>query len=60
MSIAEKHKNEGRVEGRAEGRTEGASKMLELIKSGLSPDEAFRKVNEECAVLTTALVQGTA
>ena len=64
MSIAEKHRNEGRVEGRTEGAEKGvsagASKIVELIKSGLSPDEALRKVNEECTVLATALVQGTA
>ena len=76
MSIADKYRNEGwvdgkeegiaegRVEGRAEGRAEGvnagASKIVELIKSGLSPDEALRKVNEECNLLATSMIQGTA
>jgi len=63
MSIAEKYRNEGWVDGVEVGFEKGkeatASKMLELIKSGLSPEEAFRKVNEECAALAT-LVQSHA
>ena len=39
LSVAERYRNEGW--------TDCAMKMLELIKSGLSPDEALRKVLEE-------------
>ena len=76
MSIAERHRNEGWVDGMEVGLAEGesigmekgadkgvsagASKMLELIKSGLSPDEALRRVNEERTTLVTSLIQGTA
>jgi len=72
MTIAEKWKNEGWVDGKEEGLAEGigvgaekgvnagTSKMLELIKSGLSPDEAFHKVNEERTTLITSLVQSPA
>jgi len=72
MTIAEKHRNEGWVDGKEVGVAEGiqtgaskgvnagTSKMLELIKSGLSPDEAFRKVNDESTTLVTALVQSPA
>jgi len=38
---------EGKEEGRAEGINIGITKMLELIKSGLSPEEAQRKIREE-------------
>jgi len=48
MTIADKYRNEGWLEGREEGREEGALKIVELIKSGLTPEEALRKVNEEC------------
>lgn len=62
MTIAEKHRNEGWVDGKeeglaeglAEGFAEGTSKMLDLIKSGLSPDEAFHKINEERTALATS------
>ena len=64
MTIAEKYRNEGWVDGVEAGADKGvnagASKMLELIKSGLSPDEAFRKVNEESKALVTSLVQSPA
>jgi len=40
-------REEGLAEGLAEGLTEGANRIVELIKSGLSPDEALRKINEE-------------
>jgi len=68
MTIAEKHRNEGWVDGKEEGITEGASKgvnvganrIVELIKSGLSPDEALRKVSEENSTLVTALVHSPA
>ena len=39
LSVAERYRNEGW--------TDGAIKTVELIKSGLSPDEALRKVLEE-------------
>jgi len=46
-------KAEGIIEGEARGITEGigigVAKVIELIKSGLSPDEAVQKINEEQA-----------
>ena len=64
MTIAEKHRNEGWVDGKEEGLDEGvsagASKIVELIKSGLSPDEALRKVNEERKSLVSTLVHNPA
>ena len=64
MTIAEKHRNEGWVDGvevgAEKGLNAGANKMFELIKSGLSPDEALRKINEESKTLATALVQSPA
>jgi len=64
MTIAEKHRNEGWVDGAETGAEKGlnagASKMLELIKSGLSPDEALRRINEESKTLATALVHSHA
>ena len=64
MTITEKYRNEGWVDGKEEGLDEGVSagtsKMLELIKSGLSPDEAFRRINEERTTLVTSLVKSHA
>ena len=37
----------GKARGKAEGMSLGTSKMLELISGGLSPEEAWRKVNED-------------
>ncbi|MDR0273280.1 MAG: hypothetical protein LBI27_08200 [Clostridiales bacterium] len=41
-------RSEGRKEGRSEGRNEGiavgAQKLLDLLKSGLSPEEAYQRV----------------
>ena len=59
MTIAEKHRNEGWVDGVEVGAEKATTKMLELIKSGLSPEEAFRKVNEERTTMAT-LVQSHA
>jgi len=42
-------KAEVREEALAEGKAEGATKVIELIKSGLTPDEALRKITEESA-----------
>jgi len=42
MTFADKYRNEGLVD--------GASRIVELIKSGLSPDEALRKICEENTV----------
>ncbi|MCL2200096.1 MAG: hypothetical protein FWB80_14380 [Defluviitaleaceae bacterium] len=39
----------GEARGKAEGIAEGASKVIELIKSGLTPEEALRKITEESA-----------
>jgi hypothetical protein len=64
MSMTEKWWNEGWVDGKEEGLAEGvstgASKMLELIKNGLSPDEAFRKVNDESTKLISTLAHNPA
>ena len=72
MTIAEKHRNEGWVDGvevgmergmergAEKGLNAGANKMFEFIKSGLSPDEALRRINEESKTLITALVQSPA
>ena len=43
MTIAEKYRNEGWVD----GEEAGVNKIAELIKSGLSVDEALHKFNEE-------------
>ena len=56
ITIEEKWKQEAWLDGREEGISAGASKMFELIKSGLSPDEALRKVKDERALLVTSLV----
>ena len=42
LSLAERYTSEGKIE----GKLEGADKMFELIKSGLSPEEALCKVKE--------------
>ena len=55
MTMAEKYRNEGWLDGREAGREEGmekglnigASKLAKLIRSGLSLDEALRKLSEE-------------
>ena len=47
LSLAERYEHDGMVKGKVKGVTIGASRMLELIKAGLSPDDALRKVNEE-------------
>jgi len=55
LSARERGWNEGLVEGREEGKIKGmvigANKLAELIKSGLSVDEALLKVNEDQYVL---------
>jgi len=43
----EEGREEGEAKGRAEGINIGITKMLELIKSGLSLEEAQRKISEE-------------
>jgi predicted transposase YdaD len=40
----EKGKAEGRAEGRAEGISVGAQRILELIKKGLSPEDAYKQI----------------
>ena len=42
MSVAEKL----RLEGIQEGIQQGAAKVVELIKAGLSPDEALEEIND--------------
>ena len=46
----------GLERGAEKGVDAGAAKIVELIKSGLSPDEAMRKYNEERKTLITSLV----
>jgi len=68
MTIAEKWRNEAWVDGVEVGMERGADKgvnaganrIVELIKSGLSPDEALHKVNEERKTLVTTLVHSPA
>ena len=45
MSIKQKWQDEAKIEGIEEGIQQGAAKVVELIKAGLSPDEALEKVN---------------
>jgi hypothetical protein len=55
MSVAERYQNYGREEGieegivigEARGEARGAARLLELIKSGLSPDEAMQRITDE-------------
>jgi len=59
MTYPEKRWLEGWIDGREEGYEKGykegiaigASRIVELIKSGLTPDKAWRKMNEEKATL---------
>jgi len=46
----------GMERGAEKGVDAGAAKIVELIKSGLSPDEAMRKYSEERKTLITSLV----
>ena len=59
-----KGREEGREEGREKGREEGVSigalGIIELIKGGLSPDEALRKFNENREAMTAPSVKSTA
>jgi len=73
LSVAERYRNDGWYDGVAEGKsigiiegkiigiTEGvscgANKVVELIKSGLSPDEALRKVSEEKNTLVESILE---
>ena len=50
MSFEERWHNEGK----AEGISIGVAKIIELIKSGLSPDEAAKRIYEEQAAPTNA------
>ena len=43
----EEGRAEGRVEGRAEGNAEGIKKLAALIQSGLSLDDALRKLGQQ-------------
>ena len=51
LSLAERYIDEGRVEGRLEGRVEGVnigvSRLAELLKSGLTLEDAIQKISEE-------------
>ena len=55
LSLAERYEHDGIVKGvaigeargEARGKVQGASKIIELIKSGLSPDDALRKLKED-------------
>jgi predicted transposase YdaD len=41
--LRRKARQEGREEGRQEGRQEGTKEILELLKSGRSPEEILRE-----------------
>jgi hypothetical protein len=51
MSVAERYRNEGILEGEARGEargdTIGVTKLLELIKKGIDPDEAARRITAQ-------------
>jgi len=47
LSARERGWYEGLAEGREEGEVKGANKLLELIKKGIDPDEAMRRLNYE-------------
>ena len=55
LSLAERYEHDGMVKGetrgKAKGRVQGfdigANRIVELIKAGLSPDDALRKASEE-------------
>ena len=55
LSLADRYRHDGIVEGEARGEVRGkvrgfdigASRIVELIKAGLSPDEALKRVSEE-------------
>jgi len=51
LTLAERYRYDGVVEGVSKGISKGvtigADRIVELIKSGLSPDDALRKVKEE-------------
>ena len=51
LSVAERYRNDGWNDGWNGGVLEGANNVVELIKSGLSPDEALRKVCENKSTL---------
>ena len=52
LTLAERYLDEGEARGISIGEARGAKKLAELIKSGLSPDEALNKLNEEKHELT--------
>ena len=43
-------RQEGREEGREEGRGEGVTMLAELIKKGLSLEDALQKIQEETSL----------
>ncbi|MCL1989136.1 MAG: hypothetical protein FWG64_14365 [Firmicutes bacterium] len=47
LSFRDRNRKEARYEGRNEGWDESASKLAELIKNGLSLDDALQKLQEE-------------
>ena len=49
LSLAERYEHDGLVKGLAIGEARGANRIVELIKSGLTPDEALRKIEEDNA-----------
>ena len=55
LSVAERYRNDGWYDGVAEGVSCGAKKVVELIKTGLSPDEALQKVGEEKNTLVESI-----
>jgi len=61
LSVAERYHNDGVITGKIIGVTEGlsfgANKVVELIKSGLSPDEALSKMSEEKNTLVESVLK---
>ena len=53
-SLRERWTNEGRHEGIAEGEAKGINILAELIRSGLSLDEALHAINEKNMALAEA------
>ena len=47
LSFKERFRNEGIVEGEARGRDKAALEMLELLKQGITPEEAMEIVRSK-------------
>lgn len=54
LSMQDRYEYDGVVKGISKGASIAMEKMLKLIKSGLTPEEALRKVNEDEDALVEA------